>query len=242
MDKKEKIKLNIIIPFYNEAKRLPQTLKKLDAYLSSLLEIIEVEIYLINDGSTDTTIELINNTQFEYINPHILGYEINRGKGYAVRCGMLNSRHADYYFMADADGSGEWNLIDEFFKIALNENLDCVIGSRALDNSEVTTFFRARFMGRLGNKFIKNILNLNFMDTQCGYKLFKNSCLFAFEKQQLDGFGFDFEILYLLDRKGLKIKEVPVKWENKIGSKVNYKHYITTLIELFKVKTNKYPL
>lgn len=232
-------KVNIVIPCYNEQKRIINTLKSLDQFLARHSHLYNFKVYIVNDGSIDFTQKIIGdfigNSKFKKAY-EVLSYRVNKGKGYAVRFGMLKSRKADYYYLADADLSSSWNTLNELLKIALN-GYDCVIGSRGLEQSKVDTSYLKKLLGRIGNFLIVKLLNVNVLDTQCGYKLFSRKCLPAFLSQTINRWGFDFEVLYLLKKMGVDIKEVSIVWKNKEGSKVKPLDYIRTFGELLSLVT-----
>jgi dolichyl-phosphate beta-glucosyltransferase len=232
-------KLNIVIPAYNETGRLPETLNQLSDFLSDseLSSRYDIASYIVNDGSRDQTQELAEKLMEKFdLKGEVMSYQENKGKGYAVKFGMLHSREADFYYLADSDLASSWYTLNELVQVAEANNTDCVIGSRAVNSSEVDTVASRQISGRISNKLINLFLNLGIKDTQCGYKLFKKTCLPAFEKQKLNRFGFDFEILYLIKKMGLKIEEVGISWENKTGSKVKPSDYLNTFRELIKVR------
>ncbi|MFW5702429.1 MAG: glycosyltransferase [Candidatus Dojkabacteria bacterium] len=236
------MRLNIVIPSYNEEQRLPKTLNALADFRKMFVQRgIEFRVYIVNDGSKDRTAQvasvLIEQLQLP---AKILEYGENRGKGGAVKFGMLNSEPADYYYLADADLSADWTqclvLLDKI------DGYDAAIGSRVANGAKVETVFSRKFSGRLSNLLIKLVLGLKYGDTQCGYKLFKHNCLEVFSMQKIERFGFDFEILYLMKKLGLKTKEVGIVWENREGSKVKPIDYLRTLHQLLKVRFGSYNL
>lgn len=241
------LRLNIVIPAYNEEKRLPLTLSEFGAVLEKLEQRqIDPRVYIIDDGSKDRTGAAAQALAKEHKLPlQVLDYGENRGKGAAVKHGMLNSRPAELYYLADADYSADWEqmlkLIEKIEERDDGARYDCVIGSRATADAQVSTQFSRKFSGRASNFLIRLVLGLNFADTQCGYKLFRSSCLPAFKLQKIDRFGFDFEVLYLLDKLNLSVKEVGIKWENREGSKVKPSDYLKTFSQLLKVRFGSYP-
>jgi glycosyltransferase involved in cell wall biosynthesis len=234
--------LNIIIPVFNEERRIGTTLHALDKFLDSekgaeLLKDYHISLYIVNDGSVDTTCNILE----AYENPKLdkyrtLYYPKNRGKGFAVHFGMLYSGQADYYYLADADLASPWSTMGTLLRTAEEGKFNCVIGSRAGRGKLFNRSLLRDLLGKGGNLLIRSVLGLNLNDTQCGYKLFDKNCLQAFEDQAVWRWGYDFEILYLIDKMGLKIKEVPIEWKDKMGSKLKFSHYTQTLKELFAVK------
>lgn len=241
-------KINIVIPAYNEEKRIRETINALHQFTqkNKVIKNIEIDyhVVIVDDGSKDKTIDVCRESLEEHnISHKIFTYAKNHGKGYAVKFGILNSRIADFYYLADSDLSCEWHVLKQLFIELIETEAECVIASRSLPSSEVDTSLRRKIGGKVSNIMINTILNLKIADTQCGYKLFSAKTLPAFRLQKLDRFGFDFEILYIIQQVlNLRIIEVGVKWENKAGSKVKFSDYFKTLNELLKVKTNTYQL
>lgn len=219
--------ISIIIPAYNEEGRIGNSIEKISKYFVNE----DYEIIVIDDGSSDRTREVVS--KFE--NVKLNEKRKNRGKGYSVKEGIFMSK-GEIILVSDADLS---TPIEEFAK--LNKYLgkyDIIIGSRALKDSKVQNNIFRKLLGRFGNLLIRFVVK-DIKDTQCGFKLFKaDVAKKLFNKQTIDGFGFDFEILFLAQKNNYKIKEVPVVWKNAEGSKVKPIHYLITLMELFKIIKN----
>lgn len=228
----------IIIPVYNEEKRIGTTLNALIDFANQCG--FQFKLYIINDGSTDNTIEAIQsltpkfNFEFELINN-----QTNRGKGYVIRQAMTTISGFDFYYLADADLSAQWQTLSDFIGIAEANNFDCVVASRALPESNVTTSAHKKLLGNLANAPIRLALGLHVYDTQCGYKLFSAKCQPAFSLQKLERWGFDFEVLYIIKQMGLSIKEIGIQWQNKEGSKVTAVDYLRTFRDLWDVFSRK---
>lgn len=214
------VDISIIVPCYNEERRLPSTLIDMIDYLES--RQANYEIIVVDDGSTDGTADLAK--KFERIKPQInlIRSPKNYGKGHAVRLGVL-SAHGKLILFADADGAtpfAELSRLEE----AITSGADVAIGSRALSssNTKIITSIHRRFLGRLFN-FVVNLLAVpDITDTQCGFKLFTaQAARFIFERQQSDGFSFDVEILFIAKKAQINIKEIAINWHNIPGSKVN---------------------
>lgn len=234
--------LSLVIPVYNEEKRIKKSLERILSYLSSVC--VEYEIIIVDDGSSDKTLDVVEGLITDRI--RIIPVSENRGKGYAVKMGMLASRY-EYILFSDADLSTPIEELEVFAKCM--KEFDIIIGSRAMKDSniEIHQPWLKEFLGRVGNKVIQLMLLPGIQDTQCGFKLFNKKSLEVFEKQTIDRWGFDFEVLWLARKMGFKIKEVPVHWINDFGTKVSgFSHYINTFTELLKIKwnsmTNKYNL
>lgn len=208
------------MPAYNEQLRIPATLIDLVDYFDGL--DLSYEIIVVDDGSTDHTTKIVR--KFEKLRPNIrhIRVPVNSGKGFAVKTGMLNS-YGKRVLFTDADGS---TPAEEFARLslAIDRGAHLAIGSRALSHGEtkVTTNFFRKYLGRLFNSAINLFLISDIKDTQCGFKLFTaNAAAFLFEKQRAKGFSFDFEIILIARKVGLRIEEIPVNWHNVPGSKVN---------------------
>lgn len=216
----EDIDLSVVIPAFNEERRLPPTLIEMIDYFEA--RKTKYELVVVDDGSSDQTSEIVR--KFERLKPqvHLLRLPENHGKGYAVRTGMLNASGKRVIF-ADADGASP---IEEIFRLeeALEQGAEVAIGSRAMKSEEtkvITNFFR-KFSGRIFNFFVNQFLLPDVADTQCGFKMFSSKAArFIFERQSSVGYAFDVEILYIARRAGFKVAEVPINWHNVPGSKVN---------------------
>jgi dolichyl-phosphate beta-glucosyltransferase len=225
----EELHLSIIIPAYNEERRLPPTLIEIIDFFDA--SPTTYEILVVDDGSTDATSEMAK--KFEKIRPQvrILQLPRNYGKGHAVRTGALNAK-GELVLFADADGSTPIQEVNRLIE-AISDGADIAIGSRALqsDETEVKTRIHRKVIGRIFNFFVNVFLLPGMADTQCGFKLFTRPVAsFLFRKQQSDGFSFDLELLLLSRKAGLTLAEVPVNWENVPGSKVNL---ITDSLKMF---------
>ncbi len=210
------IKLSLVIPAYNEAERLPHTLPAVLDYLAR--QQYTWEIIVVDDGSQDNTGQLIQ-TRFPDVIVHI--HEKNRGKGEAVRSGILRSQGAFCAYF-DADGSTPISELERAWPL-FEDGADIVIGSRSLPASrvEIRQNIVRQTMGRIFN-FLLRILRLTrFPDTQCGFKVFTRTVAQAvFPCLSIAGFGFDAEFLFLAERMGFRIAQIPVHWRNHPHSKV----------------------
>ena len=227
--------LSVVIPAYNEVKRLPETLIDIDAKLARVK--YSYEILVINDGSTDGTGEMVRRLSHIVKNLRLVDNEKNKGKGGAVKQGMLEAK-GDYRLFMDADNS---TTVDQFENMIpyFKEGYDIVIGSRDVKGAELHPAqpFYKRMLGNAGNIFIQALLLPGIWDTQCGFKCFKASAaekIFPFQK--INGWGFDVEILTLSQVLGFRIKEIPVVWVNDLRSKVKLSAYVKVLTETMKVR------
>ena len=214
--------LSIIIPAYNEEDRLARTLGRIRDYLSNRpFGSAEVEIIVVDDGSTDGTLRLAQEWVGEFPHLRILSNGENHGKGYSVRHGMLEARGRIALF-TDADLSSP---IEESHKLltAIEEGNDAAIGSRALDRTLIQAH-QSRFREMAGiifNGFVRLFTGLRFHDTQCGFKAFaRERSRIIFDQQRIQGFGFDPEILFLARRHRLRVTEVPVRWAHDPATRV----------------------
>ena len=226
--------LSVIIPAYNEAKRLPLTLIDIDKHLKSA--DFSYEIIVVNDGSHDATPEVVERLSHLIDNLKLINQK-NTGKGGAVKRGMLEAK-GDIRLFTDADNS---TSIDQFSKMIpyFNEGYSAVIASRDIEGSQLIPPqpWYKRLMGNLGNLFIQALLLPGIWDTQCGFKAFtKEAAERIFSLIKINQFGFDVEILALAKKMGYKIKEVPAIWVDKAGSKVKATDYFQVLWEVVKIK------
>jgi dolichyl-phosphate beta-glucosyltransferase len=215
--------LSIIIPAYNEEKRIPRALGDiLDYFASKVTSRGEVEIIVVDDGSTDATAQSVKEWARRIPSLRVVSNGWNRGKGYSVRHGMLEARGRVALF-TDADLSSP---IQESEKLlaAIADGNDVAIGSRALDRSliEVHQSPYRELAGMIFNGFVRLFTGLPFHDTQCGFKAFRlEPSRIVFEQQRIERFGFDAEILFLAKRHGLRSIEVPVRWAHDPATKVH---------------------
>ena len=233
--------LSVIIPVYNEEKRIINSLKKLDEFISN--NNFNCEIIVVDDGSSDNSCKIVreffsklgSNDKYHF---DLIENRINRGKGFSVRKG-LERAGGKFILFTDADFS---TPIEELQKLLgfLNAGYDIAIGSRSLKDSKLIkrqNIFRM-YMGKFFNLMVRLITGLNFVDTQCGFKMFTGGAknlLLPYLK--IDDFSFDVEILYTAKKLGMKVKEVPVSWINSPDSKVRIiKDSMKMFFTLIKIK------
>jgi glycosyltransferase involved in cell wall biosynthesis len=229
--------LSIIIPSYNEELRLPDTLERIAAYLSTSER--EAEVLVVDDGSKDGTAAVAEYFSVKIPALRVVSNGVNRGKGYSVRRGMQEARGRIALF-TDADLSAPIEEADKL--IDALDTYDLAIGSRAMDRSLISVHespFR-EFAGIIFNKIVRIILWLPFVDTQCGFKAFRReSCRILFEQQTIERFGFDPELLYLARHHGLRAVEIPVRWGHSPATKVSMLHdSIQMFIDIFTIRWN----
>jgi dolichyl-phosphate beta-glucosyltransferase len=226
--------ISIIIPAYNEENRLGASLDKIHRYLAAS-DWEFSEIVIVDDGSRDRTKEVARKAGVRVLeNPG------NRGKGYTVRHGMLEAR-GDWVLYSDADLSAPIEELEKLWTAVERENAQVAIGSRAVDRSLVGVHQpRAReMMGRFFNLMMRAVTSLPFRDTQCGFKLFEaKTAREVFSRQQLEGFGFDVEVLFIARQLKYKAIEVPVRWDNVEGTKVSLWLGAKAFVDPMKIRLN----
>jgi dolichyl-phosphate beta-glucosyltransferase len=213
--------LSIVIPAYNEERRLPPTLSAVRAYLDARA-FPDAEILVVDDGSRDGTAALVEAVAREDARVHLLRNPGNRGKGYSVRHGMIQAR-GEWILFSDADLSAPIEELDKLLQAALDRGAQVAIGSRALDRSLIGVH-QSRWRELIGialNRVMRVVTGLPFADTQCGFKLYaRDAARLIFARQQLDGFSFDVEDLFIARVLGIAATEVAVRWNNVEGTKV----------------------
>ena len=215
--------LSIVIPAYNEAARLGNTLRAVVNYLRQ--NYPEAEVIVVDDGSADDTAtiarEIFNDSGG--LRTSVISYQSNLGKGRAVRLGLLAAR-GDVALFSDADLSTPITEAPKLVDPIVNGQFDVTFGSRALDRQLIGVHqpWRREQGGRVFNLVVRLATGLPFWDTQCGFKAFRMSvCRPLVEAATVDRFGFDVELLYISFRAGLRLKEVPVRWDHNEGSKIS---------------------
>jgi dolichyl-phosphate beta-glucosyltransferase len=211
---------SIIIPAYNESARVGATVEKVLAHVAQ--RGWDAEIIVVDDGSSDNTVEIIRS--YTEKNPclQLLQNPGNRGKGYSVRNGMLHAR-GEVLLFSDADLSSPIEEADKLFA-AIAGGADIAIGSRWLRRDLQTQrqpLYRQVF-GRIFNLILRITLGLSFKDTQCGFKAFtRRAAKTIFPRQKIERWGFDPELLYLARKFGFKVVEVPVEWAHSEGTRIS---------------------
>lgn len=215
--------LSIVVPAYNEGGRLEKSLRTIVTYLNE--NAPQSELIVVDDGSTDNTAEAARKELADSgaIRTSVISYRSNLGKGRAVRLGLLASRSNIALFM-DADLSTPITETPKLVEPIERGECDLAFGSRALDRNLIGVHqpWRREQGGRVFNLAVRLATGLPFWDTQCGFKAFRmNVCRPLIEGATIDRFGFDVELLYVAYRAGLRLKEIPVRWDHAEGSKVN---------------------
>jgi dolichyl-phosphate beta-glucosyltransferase len=232
--------ISIVIPAYNEEQRLGPTLTAILSFLSQRPSRF-AEVLVVDDGSRDGTARIVE--QFSAAHPQIrlLRNPGNRGKGYSVRHGVLESR-GEWILFTDADLSAPIEELDNLFDAVRRTHADIAIGSRALERSLIQvhqSWFRET-AGRMFNLFLRLLTGLPFLDTQCGFKLYRRQAAQEiFRRQRLERFGFDAEVLYIARRLGFRCVEVPVRWSHSPGTKVSMlRDSLDMFLDLLRIRWN----
>jgi dolichyl-phosphate beta-glucosyltransferase len=228
--------LSIIIPAYNEEARLPHTLPEVINFVDA--QDYKIEVLVVDDGSSDRTSEIVKEfaTKFDYIQLLQPG---RGGKGHATKTGMLRSK-GEYAFLCDADLAMPITELPKF--LPPHENgYQVAIGSR--EGEGAVRYHEPAYrhlMGRVFNWLVKILTVPGFEDTQCGFKCFHRSVVHdLFSKQTINGFGFDVEVLYIAQKRGYNIIEVPIHWYYQSESKVHpIKDTIRMVRDMLTVRRN----
>jgi glycosyltransferase involved in cell wall biosynthesis len=213
--------VSIIVPAYNEAVRLRRSLRTILEYLN---RYGNSELILVDDGSTDHTTAVAEQSlrHSGSVSTRLISYSKNRGKGYAVRTGLLAAR-APIALFTDADLSTPITEVPKLVDPIARGDCDFAFGSRALDRSLIGVHqpWTREMGGRVFNLVVRLATGLPFWDTQCGFKAFRMSvCRPLAAAATVERFGFDVELLYIAHRAGLRLREIPVRWDHCDGSKV----------------------
>ena len=210
--------LSIVVPAYNEGRRIRSTLEKLCHFKE--LKPYSIELIVVDDGSTDQTVETVS----EFPAIRLVRNDRNHGKGFTVRHGVLEAR-GELILFTDADLSTPIEEVDKLISALQSSGADAAVGSRALKRELIgihQPWFRD-MGGRFFNLLVRVFTGLRLCDTQCGFKLFKRSSTRrAFEMMRVEGFGFDPELLFLIERQGGAVVEVPVRWNDNPATKVRF--------------------
>ncbi len=219
-------RLSIIIPAYNEAERLGRTLRTVLEYMDS--HVAQGELIVVDDGSLDHTAEVAAKAFARgggkrKTSARVIRYEQNRGKGYAVRTGLLAAQ-APIALFSDADLSTPITETPKLVNPIERGTHDVTFGSRALDSNLIGVHqtWRREIGGKTFNRIVRLATGMPYWDTQCGFKAFRMSVYRPIvEATRIDRFGFDVELLYVAHLAGLRLEEIPVRWDHNDGSKVS---------------------
>ena len=212
-------KLSIVVPAFNEAARLERTLWQIVEYLTERRE--EGELIVVDDGSQDDTSKIAERvaSQSGPVAARVIRYDENRGKGYAVRLGLLEAK-ANIALFSDADLSTPITEAAKLVDPIRRGDCDLTFGSRALDRRLIGVHqsWRREQGGRVFNLIVRLATGLPFWDTQCGFKAFRMTvCRPLIEAAHIDRFGFDVELIYLAYLAQLRLREIPVRWDHSKG-------------------------
>lgn len=234
---KKDMYLSIIIPAYNEEKRLPKTLAAVISYMQQ--KNYRYEIIVVSSKSTDNTVSVVRDMKKNTPNLDVIDIPINRGKGDAVRTGMLAASGKIRLFM-DADNATDISHFEKMRPL-FDEGYEVVICSREARDAEgatqaVSQPFHKRLLGDLGNLFIQLVAVRGIWDTQCGFKAFRNfAAENIFSQMKITGFGFDIEVLAMSRLFGYRIGIIPAHWINDPDTKVNLFSYMKVLLETIRI-------
>lgn len=234
--------ITIVIPAFNEAKRITSTLSNIDKYITERFEGNNCKVIVVDDGSTDETKEVVVNwinscckNKGSFI---IHAYFPNVGKGYAIKEGFLRS-YAELVIYSDADGASPIQELDRLIPF-IEEGFDVVCGSRILKGTgvRVKMGFKRRIVGLIFHLILRFLGLANLMDTQCGFKLFKKDVADKIvHYQKCFNYSFDVEYLFLSKLLGYRVKEVAVNWEHIHGSRVSIlRDSVKMLLEVLKIR------
>lgn len=228
--------ISVVIPAYNEEKRIEKTLRKVIEYCKK--KFARYEIIVVDDCSDDNTRKIA--LKYKKENVRILKNNINKGKGYSVKRGILEARY-DLVLFSDADLATPIEELSKFLEYT-GKGHDIVIASRNLKESKIKIeqpFYR-QLMGRTFPLLVELLVLRGFKDTQCGFKLFKTAIAKKIvSRQTINGFSFDVELLFIAKKLKLKIKELPVVWIDQKGSKVSpFKDSFRMLADIMRIRVN----
>jgi dolichyl-phosphate beta-glucosyltransferase len=231
--------LSIVIPAYNEERRLPATLDVVFNWLDAS-PYGDAEVLVVDDGSTDATAAVVESRAATEPRLRLVQNPGNSGKGFAIRHGMLQAK-GDWILFSDADLSAPIDELPKLLAAAQEQGAAIAIGSRALDRSLIGVHQSQwrEMSGILFNRIMRVITGLPFSDTQCGFKLFRrDAARRVFPLQRLDGFSFDVEDLFVAHTLGIPTIEVPVRWNNVEGTKVGLMQGVASFLDLLRIRWN----
>lgn len=235
--------LSIVIPAYNEEKRIGRSLEAILSFLKS--QTYRAEVIVVDDGSSDETAGIVSRVIQSYEQAghalRILTNQPNRGKGFSVKRGLSDAR-GEIVLFTDADLSSPITEAPKLIQPIAENIADVTFGSRALNRKliGVRQPVIRDFGGRVFNLLMQTITGLKFKDTQCGFKAFRRDpAIPVFKLQRIERFGFDPEVLYIAKKRGLRLLEVPVVWNDSEGSTVNYiTDSMNMIIDLLRIRLN----
>lgn len=231
--------LSIVIPCYNEGFKLVDNIIKVNNYMDKLN--IDYEIIVVNDGSRDNTYEILTENISKFKNTRIETYSINRGKGYAIKTGLLAAKGEIIAYM-DADLSTDLKAIEDALSLLNEYDYDLIIGNRRGENSkEENKNFLRKLLSWGCHLVTKIFTGIDFIDTQCGFKMMKSNVAKEFaNKQTIERFAFDIEYLYIALLKKYSVAELSVIWKDDKDSKVKVvRDTMRFMRDLIKIRSNK---
>ena len=222
MSKQIRPLLSLIIPAYNEADRLPDTIRRIQEHRRSWN--FPIEVIIVVEPSEDRTLALAENVVKSWFDLKVLTHHEKRGKGFAVRSGIIRAR-GDFIFFTDADLSTPLEDLDAALALFTHDrSIDLIVGNRMHPESQILQRQNVsrESMGKVFNRIVQTLTGLRIRDTQCGFKGFRNrAAKEIFGRQRIDGFSFDVEVLLLARAMGFAIVELPVHWTNSEASRVH---------------------
>lgn len=229
--------VSVVIPAYNEALRLPETLQTLkELCTQNALAVNIAEVLVVDDGSSDNTRKVVESLGQDWSLLRVLGFSENRGKGAAVKKGLIEAR-SSWVLVADADMATPW---EELRKLqTFMDQADLIMGSRALPQSqiEVRQHWIRQTMGKTFNRILRLFIGLPYKDTQCGFKLVHNDEIFRqkiLPQLNVERFAWDVELILYMEKFRKKVLEMPIRWQHKDSSRV---HIVRDSLEmLFAVR------
>jgi len=240
MEKQKTLRLSVVIPAYNEANRIGNTLLSIDKYLST--QDYAYEILVVIDGAKDNTEQVVKQFGKLVQNVRLISNKENHGKGYVVRQGLLEARGQWRLFM-DADGATAIDSIERMWPLT-EKGMEVIISSRDAKDAKgakqvIKQAFAKRVLGNVGNVLIQIFGVWGIWDTQNGFKMFSAAAAEKiFSKARIDQWGFDIEALALARKFGYTIGIIPIEWKNDPNSHVTLKGYVNTFVELAKIRLN----
>lgn len=226
------VSISIVIPAFNEAERLPETLRVLRELNEAKGFAVTVgEVIVVDDGSTDLTLKKVDELRSQWGLLNTLRLPENRGKGAAVKRGMQASQF-EWILVADADMATPWEELNKL--LALSQRGDLIMGSRALPQSqiEVRQHWIRQGMGKTFNRIMRFFVGLPYKDTQCGFKLIRNDADFrqkVLPQLSVERFAWDVELILYMEKFKKRVLEVPIRWQHKESSRV---HILRDSIEM----------
>jgi dolichyl-phosphate beta-glucosyltransferase len=228
--------ISVVVPAYNEEIRLKSTLPQLWRSLNR--RFVSFEVIVVDDGSSDGTARIVSQFSDQHQEVRLISYPLNRGKGFAVKTGIL-AASGEYILFSDADLSTPIREVRKLLP-ALHDGYDIAIGSRVCRAAKIIKYqpLYRLCMGKTFNKFVQLLTLAGISDTQCGFKCFKRvAARKIFENCRIDGFSFDVEVLFVARQQGMRIKEIGVLWRNSPLSKVHpVIHSLQMLRDLFVIR------